>query len=103
MITLSCYKRKITNGILFCAIFVLGTSTLLLHNAAIRHGASARRAEERRDTLERTVLNREAAYLRFSLLSLRKNAFEMGFVPVSNPRFVRRGEEKPLFAVRNNP
>lgn len=98
MITFSFYNRKIINSILFCAIFILGAATLLMQNAAIRHEASARQAEERRDTLERSVLNREAAYLRFSLLSLRKNAFEMGFVRASNPRFVRRTDDEPSYA-----
>lgn len=101
MIIFSFYKRKIANGVLFCAIFVLGAITLLLHNAAIRDATIARGTEEKRDTLERVALSREAAYIRFSLLSLRNQALEMGFVPVISTRFVRRGEDKPSLAIRN--
>lgn len=97
----SFYKRKIINSILFCAIFVLGAITLLLHNAAIRDETLARSTGEKHDALERVVLTREAAYLRFSLLSLRDRALQMGLTPISHPRFVRRGGEKPLFAARN--
>lgn len=96
---LSFYKRKIINRILLCAIFVLGASTLLFHNAAIRDEAFAYRIEEKRDEQERAVLSREAAYFRFSLLSLRNHALEMGFVPIAAPRFIRRGEEKLPLAV----
>lgn len=99
MNTLSFYKRKIINSIFLCAIFVLGAFTLLFHNAAIRDEAGAYRVEERRDEQERAVLSREAAYLRFSLLSLRAHALEMGFVPIAAPRFIRRGEKRlPLAA-----
>ena len=101
MNTLSFYKRKIINRILFCAIFSLGAVTLLLHNAAIRDETLARSTGEKHDAWERVVLTREAAYFRFSLLSLRDRALEMGFVPISHPRFVRRGEEKPLLVARN--
>lgn len=98
---LSFYKRKIINSVFLCAIFALGVVTLLFHNAAIRDETLARRMEEKRDTLERVALSREAAYLHFSLLSLRNQALAMGFVPVSDPRFVRRGEEKPPLAIRD--
>ena len=98
---LSFYKRKILNGILFCAIFVLGVVTLLFHNRAIRDGALARGTQEKRDVLERVVLGREAAYFHFSLISLRNNAREMGLVPITQPRFVRRGEERPLLAAQH--
>lgn len=98
----SFYKRKIFTSVLFCAIFLLGIATLLLHNAAIRDKALARSTEEKRDMLERVVLSYEAAYLRFSLNSLRSNALEMGLVPITKPRFVHRGEEKQSLAVRNS-
>lgn len=98
----SFYKRKILTSVLFCTLFALGIATLLLHNAAIRDEAAARRAEEKRDVLERVVLSYEAAYFHFSLNSLRTNALEMGLVPITHPRFVRRGEGKPSLAVRNN-
>lgn len=94
-------KRNILNRILLCAIFMLGAATLLFHNAAIRDEVSARRIEEKRDERERAVLNREAAYLHFSLFSLRNHAREMGLVPITDPQFVRRGEEKPSFAARS--
>lgn len=98
---LSFYKRKILISILFCAFFALGIATLLLHNAAIRDEAAARRMEEKRDVLERVVLSHESAYVRFSLNSLRTNALEMGLVPIDQPRFVYRGKDKPSFAFRN--
>lgn len=98
---LSFYKRKILISILFCALFALGVATLLLHNTAIRDEVAARRLEEKRDMLERVVLNHESAYFHFSLNSLRTHALEMGLVPIAQSRFVYRGEEKPSFAVRN--
>lgn len=100
MTSVSFSKKTFFNGILFCVIFVLGAATLLLHNSAIRNASLTRRVEERRDMLERDVLSQEAAYLRFSLTSLRGQARELGFVLITDPRFVRRGEEKPSLAAR---
>lgn len=84
-----------------CALFACGVAILLFHNVAIRDETFARSAEEKRDMLERVVLSREAAYLHFSLLSLRNQAFAMGFVPINDPRFVRRGEKKLPLALRD--